>query len=379
MPLKCSIPDIACNNDLVQDIGLEIDRLKLMQKDGNIDGVDIVIAELRKKEYKLKEQKVLSVHANAITEISIKKRGKEVSCWQTRCNGNRPRCFSYEALIEKLYQYYFDGRVITNFSFNNLFEAALENKIITERPKEKTVRDYRDTYKAWIEDGFGKKDIRLIKPSDLNIYMQKKITELAPTKKYFYRFKGVLNLVFDFACDPERMIIDFNPVPKNNAVFAKNFKLSSNKPEDKAFQPQELDLIREHLWNRVNVREYDVYGYAILFSSETGVREGEIPSLKWSDIRSKDIHIHSQQNDEKRDGKRVFYYNEATKNEKGISRDGRYIPITDRIRKILVELKAKQEHLGIDSEWVFCREDGSWITTVSYYRALKRVCKKLEL
>lgn len=89
-----------------------------------------------------------------------------------------------------------------------------------------------------------------------------------------------------------------------------------------------------------------------MFSSETGVREGEIPSLKWSDIKGNAIHIHSQQNDEKRDGVKVYYYNPTTKNEKGVSNNGRFIPLTNRIREILDELKAKQKALGIHSECV---------------------------
>ena len=43
------------------------------------------------------------------------------------------------------------------------------------------------------------------------------------------------------------------------------------------------------------------------------------------------------------------------------------------------ELKSKQKALGIHSEWVFCKEDGSWTTTVSYYESLYKVSKKLGL
>ena len=35
--------------------------------------------------------------------------------------------------------------------------------------------------------------------------------------------------------------------------------------------------------------------------------------------------------------------------------------------------------LGIESEWVFCKENEEWITTVSYYESLYKVCKKLGL
>ena len=374
-----STPDSITNINLIRDVEVEIDRLMSMQKNGIINGVDAVIDDLRKKEFQLKEQKVLNVHTHTISEVTIEKNGKMVTRWQTRCGDTRPRCASYNALINKLYNYYFDSSVITDFSFKNIFEAALDNKIRTESPKEKTIRDYRDSYKAFITDEFGAKDIRRIKPSELREYIQTISTELAPTKKYFYRFKGLLNLVFGFACDPERRIIDSNPVPSKNISFSKSFTPENTKPEDKAFQPHELELIREHLWNRVRSLHYDVCGYAILFSSETGVREGEIPSLKWADIKSNAIHIHSQQNNEKRDGVKVYYYNPTTKNEKGVSRNGRFIPLTDRVRNILDELKEKQEALGIKSEWVFCKKDGSWITTVAYYKNLYGISKKLGL
>lgn len=188
-----------------------------------------------------------------------------------------------------------------------------------------------------------------------------------------------MNLAFKYATDPEHAIISINPVPANNAAYKKNCTYVSKKPEDKAFQPDEIKLIQEHLWERVSKLKYDVNGFAILFSIETGVREGEIPSLKWSDISEEAIHIHSQQNDEMRNGKKVFYYNPSTKNEKGISRDGRYFPMTDEIRKILSALKAKQTALGIKSDWVFCRRNGEWTTTVAYYESLYFLSTKLNL
>jgi integrase len=53
--------------------------------------------------------------------------------------------------------------------------------------------------------------------------------------------------------------------------------------------------------------------------------------------------------------------------------------MTDEIRKILTELKEKQTKLNIKSEWVFAKENGDWITTASYYEALNKICKKLNL
>ena len=275
-PLQHTASDIF---NEIRDLHFQRNRLLDLKKQGIVNGVDVVIQELTKKELKLKEQKVLEVHTYAITETTVKKRGQDVKRWQTKCGDTRPRCSTYEALIDKLYDYYFGASVITDYSFKTMFEAALDEKIRTERPKEKTIRDYHNSYKAFISDEFGAKDIRLIKPSELKEYIQNVSGELAPTKKRFYKFKGILNLVFDYACDPERRYIEINPVPSKNKAYAKNFTPTNDKPEDKAFQPHEVDMIRKHLWERVHRLRYDVNGYAILFSSETGVREGEIPSL----------------------------------------------------------------------------------------------------
>lgn len=374
------------NQNAASDIFSEVRELEFqrkhlldLKKRGIVNGVDVVIEELAKKEFKLKEKKVLQVHKNTITELTIKHRGKDVTRYQTVCGDKRPRCSTYEGLIDKLYEFYFGSYIITDYSFKTMFDLALDEKIRTEHPKEKTIRDYQYAYKSFITDEFGARDIRLIKPSELKEYIQTISSELAPTKKRFYKFKGILNLAYEYACDPERRYLEFNPVPTKNKAYEKNFTPTSNRPEDKAYQPNEIELIRTHLWKRVHTLKYDINGYAILFSSETGVREGEIPSLKWDDISSNAIHIHSQQNDEIRDGVKVYYYNPTTKNEKGVSNNGRYIPITKRVRDILDEVKEKQEKLGINSEWVFCKEDGSWITTVGYYEALYKVSKKLGL
>lgn len=261
------------------------------------------------------------------------------------------------------------------YSFKDVFELALDEKVRTENPKEKSIIDYRTSFKRFIDSDFADMDIDKITPSMVKEYLQKTTQRLRPTKKGFYRFKGILNLAFNYAIDPEHNLIEVNPVPKNNRPYTKNCIEYSSKPEDKAFQPHEIKLIQEHLWKRVNKLKYDVNGYAILFAIETGLREGEIPSLKWEDISSDRIHIHSQQNNKIKAGKKVYYYNPTTKNEKGISKDGRYIPLTQNIRKILMQLKTKQTALGINSVWVFAKENGDWITTASYSKALYLLCK----
>ena len=120
---------------------------------------------------------------------------------------------------------------------------------------------------------------------------------------------------------------------------------------------------------------YFINGYAILFSIETGVRAAEIPALKWSDIHEDYIHIHAQQLSQVKKGGKDYYYAGWTKDEKGISNGGRKFPLTNVLEALLGEIKALQETFGIESEYIFCHEDGEWIKTDAYETCLRRLLR----
>lgn len=367
-------------------------HLQELFSDGIITDVETAFMLMKRKEFKEKEKKVLQVHKNELQkDITIIKHGKPTVVSQTRLEGKVPRYKDYETLIEFLYQYYF-GDQISDYSFKTMFEAAIAEKELTEGPKAKTIYDLRCQYRAFITDEFAALDVRKITPSQMKAYIMQVVKDVHPTRKRFLKFKGVLNLVFSYVCDAERKYVTVNPVPTNNKPFLRYCETKEVAPDDKAFQPEQLKEICAYLWERIAKTKYDVNAYAILFSEATGVREGEIPSLRWEDVdfALKTVHIHSQQNDtydgqcyEVRNSIHVskhnnawFYYNPTTKNEKGESKNGRFIPMTEKVRIILISLKESQKKLGIVSPWVFCKEDGDWITTKSYYSALRRLTKE---
>nr|MCR5311683.1 site-specific integrase [Lachnospiraceae bacterium] len=96
---------------------------------------------------------------------------------------------------------------------------------------------------------------------------------------------------------------------------------------------------------------------------------------KWSDIEERSIHIHSQQLARKVRGGKEYYLVPYTKNEKGESEDGRDYPLTRKLKELLLEIRNKQRTLGIDSEFIFCHEDGDWIKTDAYITFLRRLCQ----
>ena len=296
-------------------------------------------------------------------------------------DGKRIKAVTYDKLIDKLYNYYADG--LLDFSVQSVFEAALNEKVVTENPKPRTIEKNRGDFKRFISDDFASKDIRTINEIDLKKFIQAWVTDKHPKQKTFLSFKGILNLIFEYAYI-HKIIVE-NPVSYvKNRPYMKSCDTSKAKSDEKIFSPEEIQLLKDEVRIRISsgtkrYGDYYINGYAMLFAIETGVRVGELCALKWEDVHENYIHIHAQQLYQNVDGKKEIYFAPYTKNEKGISEDGRQFPLTNAIEAILSELKAKQEELGIESEFIFCNRDGRWIIEEAYTSFLRRLCRSKGL
>lgn len=284
-------------------------------------------------------------------------------------------------LYDKLLKHY--GLTIHDTSFRRIFFLALEEKEKTENPNSNTIKYTKNDFKRFISDSLANKDIRKITDVELKEYTQKFVINTHPTKKTFYKYKSVLNLAFDYAMDKD--IISKNPVKKiNNKVYKSALTPTHTCSETKIHSQKDIERIQAEVRRRMPMKRnkgYFINGYAILLSIETGMRAGELCSLRHEDVKDTYIHIHSQQLSEdlgKGKGTR-YYYAGYTKNEKGISHGGRKFPLTNTIKALLGELKALQDELGIQSEYVFCHPNGEWIKTDAYETCLRRLCESLGL
>lgn len=363
--------------DFVQD---QIVLLENSIKQGTMYETDVIeeLQNLMTREDALKEKYVLKVHvtSDGVQRKIEYKESKQM--WMTIMPDKRKiHAKTREGLIQKLFDAY--DLKLEGFSFSNIFDKAIDQKEKTENKNQGTILKLKNDYELFIDKDLANKDIRKITKFDLMEYTQTMVNNLHPTKKKFFAYKGILNLVFSYAIEHE--IISKNPVTAiKNSNYYKSCNTQKTKPEDKILSESDIQIVENTVRKYMTYKKYGDYfinGFAILFSIETGVRVGEIPALKWEDVKDDYINIHAQQLSIRNKGGKTYYYAPWTKDEKGNSQGGRNYPLTDKIKDILTELKLIQIQKNIKSEYIFCHEDGEWIKTDAYETCLRRMMQCL--
>ena len=346
------------------------------------------IEMLNKQQLKLKKELIDEVHVTKEGTTRKIEYKESKGLWMT-IMPDKSKVYgkTLEVVIDKLMEKY--GLSITDFRLKTIFEDAIAHKDRTEAVNPETLYHLRKSYERFIDDSMGSTDIRKVTCDLLSEYTLKKLREAQTTdnqgvthkvkKKAFMDYKSVLNLIFDYALN--KNLITVSPLAKfRNKAFLKECDCSKATSEEKIFSEDELATIKQTVRSYMACKRYNGYfinGYAILLSIETGMRAGELASLKWSDVHDNYIHIHSQQLSNKRKGGKEYYYADWTKDEKGESEGGRRFPLTKAINDLLNELKSVQSSKGIYSEFIFCHENGEWIKTDAYITCLRRMLTSL--
>ncbi len=354
----------------------EITRLILSIEDGKLFSVAgssaVIIEEMKKQKSTLITKYVDSVHRYKISPPTDK-----VKFYVTRMqDGRKLRAVSLDELYMKLFKAY-GGESRFEITFERVFYDALDEK--SKLRDQNTVYKYSEDYKRFITKKLASTPIKRIDNKLLKEYTIDLVNRLKLTPKAYASYKGVLNLAFNYAVATD--LIDYNIANKLvDSDYKARCKHEFKSAEEKAMAPEQIAEMTAEVWKRISAArsENEVYttGYMFLLSSLTGMREGELCSLKWTDVEweSMRIHIHTQQ---RKVGKE-YVFSSYTKNEKGIPKGGRHFPITQDVKTVLNNLAQDQKRAGISSAWVFCDKAGEWIKKDSCYdKFLRRLCKNL--
>ena len=320
--------------------------------------------------------------------------------WVTYLSSSkRIKSLTLQGLYDKLYDYYLNGD--NSNTFGSIFNEALNQKKLlkgingSSKPNvsaHNTITRNIQDYNRYITPEFARMNITQITPLVLKEYTiqilnNNLIKEGKKLKKkaFINNYKSTLNIAFDYA---EEHDICPNFVRNRNKFRNSDFNAlldsSKKKAEEKAFSPDEIELLESEIDKRILKYEENgelyINGYIFKMSKNSGMRAAEFTSLKEIDLdfENKLIHVHTQQLKDKAS----FIYEDVdyTKNERGNSQDGRFVPMLPETEMLLNKVLGWKRLNNISSELVFCDKNGNYIKNdTGYIQFLRRLCKKFKL
>ena len=321
----------------------------------------------------LKSSKQMYVDKHHSREIFQITTGKMAGYWKTYLGSERKQVVrrNYDDLLDVVYEYYrFQER-----DYSTIFKEWLNYHSRKANLSPRSYRDYEDLYRILGVD-IGSKKITAITDEDIeNIIIRAASSGSIGSARLKRAFSVVRNV---FAYAKRHRYVQEDPTELIDIeVYFKDCRSSRKRSDtDKEFTPDELQLIR---WDILSSKHAQALPTALmaLLASYTGMRAGELPALRWSDIvTDRDgqqyIHIHRQQSLCDSTYTELPY----TKDERRDPHGGRYFPITPLIQDILNLIR---DRLGECDEGFIFHDHGTWIKKDTYEQNLSRRCERLGI
>lgn len=219
-----------------------------------------------------------------------------------------------------------------------------------------TWKQYEGCWTAWINPAIGKLKISDVTEAKLQAVLNKMNTQKL-SKKYISNVRACMTAFLKY-CRSRRCTTLH---PENLHV-----PRTAQAGERKILQPEDLKILFTKETTKIGFppreqREPNINAYR--FEVATGLRPGEIRGLQWQDIQDGTVTIHRS----------INQYDQITPGKNKNAR--RQFQITKLAASILEDQAKFLEESGIESDWVFPREDGDFTHYDTYYDHWKRYAK----
>jgi len=248
---------------------------------------------------------------------------------------------------------------ISNITMDKWFEYWI-NDLNGQRLRYNTKKSYQGRYDNRIKPVMGKLQLKDVKP----IHCQQ-VLNLADSKGdssgSMVKIRSLMTMLFTSAI--ENQLITYNPV-------VKSVKSAKKVPKERRVLTQEEQ--KQFTEVGKDTAHYDEY----MFILTTGLRIGELTSLKWSDIDWKNNAINIRTTAYKVD-------DEFEDNPTKTRASRRTVPLTNKAREILINKKKENDELKIVNvqyyDNVFINCNGNLTTNQVYNKCLKKIIKKIGI
>lgn len=347
---------------------------------------DIISPEAAKAKEKILKKELKEKKLLLLSEVHRGKRGGVLSfgnyneskgLFVVKCtDGKKLYSTTENGLIDQMMLYY--GLSLDSPIVCAIFERAIERYNRKHPDKSKTVYNYRQDFKFFINEVLSKTDIRKVNKDFLEDYLLQLIKEKKLKPNALRGCKTLLNLIFTEAIEEGFVTQNIaKQIPLKPLLQYCDQSLAHRRSEDLLFNEQELEMIEKELWHKIK-QFNSTYSYAALLHMEIGCRPDELICLKWTDfdLKNRLVYIERQQIEQKYP--QGYLVVEYTKNERGISQGGRLVPLSSKALLVLDELRKTQDALGVKSEWLFADKTGNLRNKGGYFRFIGKLREKLN-
>ena len=273
-------------------------------------------------------------------------------------------------------------------------KADLENRVIEFQRTRCSKFTVCQVYEEWIsfkvnEDGLSKAThdryetdfirffpnsklaeipIRDVREDDLEFFVRQAILKHELTKKSYSNLKTILTGIFKWAKKQGYTTISISHFLNDLQLSEKMFRIVVKKREKEIFEEDELPRIADYIYQHM-----DIWGLACLLSFETGLRVGELSTLKKSDIDLDKGEIFVQRTE-------TYYKDESGIKQVHIKDNAKTIagnrvvilpPTAPKTIRHILELNPNGEYLF--------EYNGQRIRGCAISKKLTRICKALNI
>lgn len=248
----------------------------------------------------------------------------------------------------------------SNPTINDVFYEWLNQKLHFKEISKATYDRYIVDYNKYFSDVSNKK-IKSVDEIFLEDYIRNIIHRFELTSKAFSNFRTLIYGIFKYAKHKKYISFSITYTMNDMEISKKAFKHSIKIAENEVYMPDEKNDMERYLENNI-----DITNLGLLFMFKTGVRVGELATLKRSDVRDYTVAINATETRYKDENGNVHYdVKDFPKSEAGL----RFAILPEKYKWILDEILS----LNPDGYYLF-EKDGKRIKTYSFRRKLRYIC-----
>lgn len=245
----------------------------------------------------------------------------------------------------------------------DLFQEWAAQKLEYGEIQKQTFDRYTtDFHRFFDHSDIANKDIRKITEDDLELFIRETIRKQSLSNKAYGGLRLLIIGMFKYAKKRKYTEISITQFMGDLDLPKKCFSKRAVKDEESVFTDAEVEKISAYIGSNISL-----INYGILLAFQTGVRVGELCTLKYSDIKGNKLCIRrTEVRYRGEDGKYVFEVRESPKTEAG----NRDIILNSDAQRTLKEIRK----LNPFGEYIFM-SDGKRIKEKAFSVKIVKICR----